>query len=150
MVTGGMKNLYVLAFVTCHHRVLLIQKRRPAWQVGKLNGLGGKIDEGETPLEAVRREVREEAGLDIEEGQFREFAVMEGDEWRVYCFTVEHNGIWFHQTLTDELVGIYHAGNLPENCLPSVRHLVPLALDREIRQTVLIDYRTGAGDYKTP
>jgi 8-oxo-dGTP diphosphatase len=30
-------------------RVLLIRKRRPAWQAGRLNGVGGKIEPGETP-----------------------------------------------------------------------------------------------------
>ena len=44
-------------------RVLLIRKRRPAWQAGKLNGLGGKIEPGETPDAAARREVLEETGL---------------------------------------------------------------------------------------
>lgn len=42
-------------------RVLLRLKARPAWQRGKLNGIGGKVEEGETPLYAMRREGREEA-----------------------------------------------------------------------------------------
>ena len=50
-------------------RVLLIRKNRPAWQAGKLNGLGGKIEPGETPLEAMRREFREEAGAEVADWQ---------------------------------------------------------------------------------
>ena len=33
---------------------------------GKYNGLGGKFIAGETPLECVQREVKEESGLDIQ------------------------------------------------------------------------------------
>lgn len=45
--------------------VLLIRKSHPAWQEGKLNGIGGKIEPGETPYDCARREVREEAGIDV-------------------------------------------------------------------------------------
>jgi len=44
-------------------QVLLIRKLRPAWQKGYLNGIGGKIEPGETPLEAMNREFEEEAGI---------------------------------------------------------------------------------------
>ena len=30
--------------------VVLIEKQKPAWQKGKLNAVGGKIEQGETPL----------------------------------------------------------------------------------------------------
>src|SRR5690349_13991679 len=30
-------------------RVVLIRKRRPAWQAGLLNGVGGKVEPGEAP-----------------------------------------------------------------------------------------------------
>jgi 8-oxo-dGTP diphosphatase len=52
-------------FSRCEQRVVLIEKNRPEWQAGLLNGPGGKIEPGETTLEAIRREFREEAGLDI-------------------------------------------------------------------------------------
>ena len=43
-------------------RVLLIEKKRPAWHAGQLNGIGGSIEPGETPLQAVVREFKEETG----------------------------------------------------------------------------------------
>ncbi len=46
--------------------VVLIEKSKPEWQAGRLNGVGGKIEEGEEPLDAMRREFKEEAGLDIQ------------------------------------------------------------------------------------
>ncbi len=44
--------------------VLLIHKLRgPPYVVGKLNGIGGKFKEGETPLECMIREGEEEANV---------------------------------------------------------------------------------------
>jgi 8-oxo-dGTP pyrophosphatase MutT (NUDIX family) len=56
---------YVLGFVFNRNlgRVLLVLKNRPAWQANKLNGIGGKIEVGETPLQAMEREFREETGF---------------------------------------------------------------------------------------
>jgi 8-oxo-dGTP pyrophosphatase MutT (NUDIX family) len=56
---------YVLGIMFSENekKVLVIWKSRPAWQVDKLNGIGGKIEEGETPIEAMHREFREETGF---------------------------------------------------------------------------------------
>ncbi|KKN18724.1 hypothetical protein LCGC14_0952850 [marine sediment metagenome] len=42
------------------NRVLLLRKLSPAWQAGKYNGVGGKIEQGEIPIEAMNREWKEE------------------------------------------------------------------------------------------
>lgn len=42
---------------------LLVLKDRPAWQRGRLNLVGGKVEPGETPLQAAVRELNEESGL---------------------------------------------------------------------------------------
>ncbi|MDX1680424.1 MAG: 8-oxo-dGTP diphosphatase, partial [Akkermansiaceae bacterium] len=48
-----------LMFIMRGDEVLLIEKKR-GLGAGKVNGPGGKIDPGETPLEAVIRETQEE------------------------------------------------------------------------------------------
>ncbi len=48
-----------LLFVVSGGRVLLIRKKR-GLGAGKINGPGGRIDDGETPVEAAVREVEEE------------------------------------------------------------------------------------------
>lgn len=45
--------------------VLLIKKDRPERQAGLYNYPGGKLEAGEHPTHAMRREFREETGLDI-------------------------------------------------------------------------------------
>lgn len=56
--------------------VCLIEKLKPDWMAGKLNGVGGKVEPGESAGEAMRREFREEAGLD--EPDWRPFASISG------------------------------------------------------------------------
>lgn len=51
-----------LLFVVRDGEILLIEKKR-GLGAGKINGPGGKIDPGETPLECVVRETREELGI---------------------------------------------------------------------------------------
>ena len=52
----------VLCFIVQGDRVLLARKKR-GFGEGWWNGAGGKIKEGETPLEAVLRETQEELGI---------------------------------------------------------------------------------------
>jgi 8-oxo-dGTP diphosphatase len=103
--------------------VALIQKHRPDWQKGRLNGIGGKIEKGETPLEAMVREFCEEAGAEVL--SWRQFAELTGAGYGLYCFTSRENiDIW---TMTDEEVGWYPVNDLPSNILPNARFLIPMA-----------------------
>jgi len=56
-----------LVFLTRADQVLLLRGApgKPLW-AGKLNGLGGHLEPGETPLQSARREVLEEAGLQVD------------------------------------------------------------------------------------
>lgn len=51
-----------LMFIIRDGEILLIEKKR-GLGAGKINGPGGKIDPGETPLECAVRETREELGI---------------------------------------------------------------------------------------
>ena len=53
-----------LLFVVRGDQVLLIHKKRGHGQ-GKINGPGGKVERGETPLACAVRETREEVGLSV-------------------------------------------------------------------------------------
>lgn len=77
---------YVVGFLFDwqHERVVLIQKKKPEWQAGKLNGVGGKIEEPESPLEAMIREFHEEAALRIED--WRIFCTFREKTYTLYCY----------------------------------------------------------------
>lgn len=51
-----------LLFIVRDGKILLIRKKR-GFGAGKINGPGGKVDRGETPLTAALRETFEELGI---------------------------------------------------------------------------------------
>ena len=58
------KKILTLCIIHQHPRVLLGMKKR-GFGEGKWNGFGGKVTSGETIEEAARREIREEAGIEV-------------------------------------------------------------------------------------
>ena len=117
---------YVLGFYFCDDSVALITKNRPDWQAGKLNGIGGHIEEGEKPSDAMSREFMEEAGAEVD-WQF--FCSMVFDEAVVYCYKAF--GCSELEQLTDEIIDWYPFKDIPDNAIPNLRWLIPLALSCE-------------------
>lgn len=65
---------------------------------GKWNGLGGKVEPGETPEECVIREIKEECGLTIRNPSLKgllTFPAFDGfDDWYVFVFVAtEFEGV---------------------------------------------------------
>lgn len=126
---------YVLVFVFSldHERVLLIRKNRPEWQAGLLNGLGGKIEKGEKPLDAAYRELEEESGLDpFKFAELLHFATLEGDGYRVFCYRGRSDWMGHAESRTDEVVHPYTVRDLlrvvDNNLIHNLHYLLPLAL----------------------
>lgn len=111
-----MTKRYVLAFLfdKDEENVLLIRKNRPDFQAGKLNGLGGKIKDGETPLEAVSRVVAEESGINLPTHSYKSVGVIQNvndedeNQFKVDIFSAEAN-ILEAKTLKDEEVSVFKA-----------------------------------------
>jgi len=109
--------------------VLLIEKNRPEWQRGKHNAIGGRIEPGETPLEAQRREFKEEVGLEIYDWKL--FVTLVGDGFKVYFFYAHAslNVFGMAQCRTDEMVKRFLICEaLEQPIVPNVSWLIPMAL----------------------
>lgn len=139
-----MKTKYVLGFLFSYNRdrVLLIQKNRPEWQRGKLNGVGGHIEIGETPIQAMNRECKEESGLEVD--PWRQFLIIESTDNIVYCFrafTKEMPLALSLPQLTDEYVDVYKIAQLNRGGLVTVNHLrwlIPLGLDNDVYSAQIV------------
>jgi 8-oxo-dGTP pyrophosphatase MutT (NUDIX family) len=88
-----MKTL-TLAFLFRGEKILLAMKKR-RFGAGKWNGYGGKIEEGEEPIDAIVREVKEESNLDVKKESFKELGYIDfyfdnKEEWnqRVIIYKV--------------------------------------------------------------
>jgi 8-oxo-dGTP diphosphatase len=125
----GTKN-YVVGFLFNLEltRVALIAKKKPAWQFGFLNGIGGSIEENESAAAAMSREFEEEAGVYIPMHKWREFALLgcfngaKEETARVTFFTATSRALEHVETRTKEEVVV-----IPISILPYTRHIPNLA-----------------------
>jgi 8-oxo-dGTP pyrophosphatase MutT (NUDIX family) len=103
-----------LAFSPDLRKTALVQKNRPAFLAGKWTAIGGHVEQGEARVEAARRELQEEAGLDA--GEMVEFAVFRrqpiGSGRCTFFATIVPN-VEFAQTKTAERVMVWTVSTLP-------------------------------------
>ena len=124
--------IYVLAllFSPDRRRVVLMRKTRPTWQAGRINALGGKVAAGETPADAARREVREEAGIEVR--AWEEFLVWEDPVYRMHALRAFDAEALKARTAEDQEVFLAEVARLPPNVIDNLRWLIPLALDESV------------------
>lgn len=126
---------YVLgfAFSKDKQRVLLIKKKRPEWQKGLLNGIGGKIEKNETAYDAMIREFQEETGIVTEHDDWTIYSVMEGDKFKVCVFSAFLDLLDAAKSMTDEQVinaSVKHTlPILNREGVTNLSWLIPMALD---------------------
>jgi 8-oxo-dGTP diphosphatase len=84
MPAGRTRKLVVAALMRDGRRVLVSRRRADQPMPGKWEFPGGKVEPGESPTEALAREVREELGCDIEVGRIFEVVFHVYDEFDLY------------------------------------------------------------------
>lgn len=114
-------------------QVVLIKKINPQWQQGLYNGIGGKIESGEVAVEAMVREFREETGVSIARELWTHYAqIYRPAEYDLGLFLAYSDKAFQVTSADKELVQLFNVDQLPNNLIPNLRWLIPLALDREI------------------
>ncbi len=136
---------YVNSFMFCEDesKVVLIKKIKPDWQKGFFNGVGGKIELGETPKQAIVREFEEETGVKTSESEWSLFSILiKESEYKVYFFIAFTDKMFNAKTVEKEEVGIYDVDNLPTKMLPNLNWLIPMSLDKEVdfSKPIVINY----------
>jgi 8-oxo-dGTP diphosphatase len=124
------QQIYVVGFLFSpdYKKVVLIRKNRPQWQVGKLNGVGGHVEVGEFPCDAMSREFVEETGVYL--NGWEDFFTIENEFAYVHFFWYSSEDYSRVQSLTDEIVEIHDVDNLFSlDVIPNLRWLIPMVLD---------------------
>jgi len=133
---------YVLAllFTPDRRRVVLMRKARPAGQGGRVNALGGKAGPAESPADAARREVREEAGVDVD--GWEEFLVWRDPVYVMHAVRAFDAAAERAHTAEDQQVFLAEVDALPANLIDNLRWIIPLAVDRDV--AVPLEVRSAA------
>lgn len=115
-------------------RVVLIEKNRPAWQKGLLNFPGGHIEPGETPLECVIREFREETCMTTSECDWSYIGLIRNtDNYELHIFTAKYDemkhGLLLSPTDEQTLWTYSSDPSLDTQCVSNVPWLIMFAIN---------------------
>jgi 8-oxo-dGTP diphosphatase len=124
------KTKYVVGFYFSPDTkdVLLILRNRPDWQKGFYNGLGGHVENNETPIDAMVREFKEETGISTHRSHWKNFFYLSSTHWMLWVYCARSFNIYGSQQTSDEgLPQTINAMSLPKNCLRNLYWLIPMA-----------------------
>jgi 8-oxo-dGTP diphosphatase len=117
--------------------VALIKKNKPEWQKGLLNGIGGQVEEDESPKAAMIREFHEEAGLKIWDWQC--FCVVKFPDYELYCYR-SFGDLSKVKTMTAEVIELHHLSAIHRlETIPNLKWIVPLGADKDSKAEVIWD-----------
>ena len=119
-----------LCFIKRNGKVLLIHKKR-GLGAGKINGPGGRMEPGETPLECAIRETQEEICVtprDLEKQGELHFQFLDG--YSLFCTVYVAHGYYGEPRETEEAVPFWaDIGEIPyEGMWEDDPHWLPLAI----------------------
>lgn len=134
-----MKINYVLGFIFNEDKtkVLLIEKNKPEFLKGFLNGVGGKMLRDELPRNAMVRECKEEVGINIPYDDWVMNMVLHGNSYLIYVYSAVGD-IYSARKLESEEPHICFVDN-PGNIVPNLKWILPMILDESVNPHQMID-----------
>ncbi|MUG70412.1 NUDIX hydrolase [Paenibacillus validus] len=91
---------YNICFIRRSDEILLLNRNKPSW-MGRWNGVGGKVENGETPRASVLREVYEETGIRLDTVRFKGIVtwLVDGRHYGgMYLYTAELEAAYPYET----------------------------------------------------
>ena len=122
---------YTVSFIfnSNYSKVLLVHKLSPEWQKGRVNGVGGKYEQGETAAQCVARETEEETALVIPEKEWVYIGTIEQPQGDVGILAAQYAGPESDaKQSAHETIEWFPVDELPANCMKNLPFLIPLAL----------------------
>lgn len=133
---------YSIGFLFSHEGLglAMVRKNKPSWQAGKLNGIGGKIEEGETPLQAMHREFLEEAGVEGVDWKYR--LVLANSDFELHVFSAfDHDRYLEAKTMEAEPIVHMQVNSLNTHVdfrtIDNLKWMIPLLLDPQSRENFI-------------
>lgn len=116
---------------------LFILKNRPAFQAGKWNGIGGKVEADEQIYNAMAREFREETGIHTVPENWLHCVTLYASDAVVHFFrSVQAESVLFSaKTMEDEQVRVLRIKDIltqSYSTLPNMQWILPLCLNHQI------------------
>lgn len=122
---------YVVGIIYSNTHVLLIDKLRPEWQKGIYNGVGGMIKDGESSIDAMIRECKEECNLDIYEWyEYDTVSFDNGVNLTYFYSKIDDEYIKTFESLTDEKVVMFNLYKLPESIQDDIEDIITSRIQR--------------------
>ncbi|WP_263078239.1 8-oxo-dGTP diphosphatase [Endozoicomonas sp. Mp262] len=127
------KDPATLTFIIKNHRILLIRKKR-GLGAGKINGPGGRVEKGETPLECAIREVQEELCITPTNPEFVGESLFQfTDGYSIHVHTYLARDFTGTPTETDEAIPLwFHLDQIPyDEMWEDDRYWLPLLIKNQ-------------------
>lgn len=135
---GYMNQVCGLVFSRDMGMVVLVEKKRPEWMAGMLNGVGGATKEGELRARTtMARKCLDETGLDVPLDDWQMLAefVSPASKMRIVFFYTLAD-LPMEKPKNDEQIFFIPVGDtLPDNIVPDLSWLIPMAVARQNHRT---------------
>lgn len=105
---------YTIGFIKKGDQILLLNREFPTW-MGNWNGVGGKIEKGETPLACILREIKEETGITLAHATYKGIVSWQVDQQReggMYAYFAELPDTYEYPTPIKRAEGILDWKNI--------------------------------------
>jgi len=129
--------------------LLLLKEHGPKCIVGYWNGIGGHMEDGETPIQCQVREFEEETGVKTTENDWAKFTKLVGDDFLVHLFWGRNTGaVLTAKTTTDEHVELINVNSgLDDITLtPNLVWMIPFLRDTSTKNQLDVVLTTYCKD----